>query len=239
MKQHLSLPALLIFTSLFLVFTAPTLAQDSIRNPYKLKIISNVNDYRSSVNKNPNNELVDLARFIPDIQLEIRYATTNNFTHQVIYAQPRAYLRLPAAQALSRVQEMLRGYGYGLKVFDAYRPYEATLKFWEVVKDTLYVAAPQKGSRHNRGCAVDVTIVDLSTGKEVEMPTDYDDFSLKAGTDYIPKSYEALKNRQMLIDAMYLEGFQVLPSEWWHYDYKGWDKYELMDIRFEELEKTK
>lgn len=211
--------------------------QDSLRNPYGLKIIGTMKEYKTSCQKNRNNVLVDLSQVIPGIQIDLRYATSNNFTHKQIYTIPKAYLRLPAATALAKAQELLKAYGYGLKVYDAYRPYAATLLFWEVVKDTLYVASPKTGSRHNRGCAVDVTIVDLTTGAEVEMPTAYDDFSPKAGVAYIPNKMEPLKNRQMLIDAMQMNGFTVMPSEWWHYDFTGWERFGLLDIPFEELDK--
>ncbi len=211
-------------------------SQELERNPYGLQIVGNLKEYRASCVKDKNNELVDLSVAIPGIQLDVRYATENNFTHKVVYTLPKAYLRLPAAKALGKVQEMLRPYGVGLKVYDAYRPYAATLSFWDIVKDTLYVANPQKGSRHNRGCAVDLTLIDLKTGAELEMPTGFDDFTPRASSTYIPKSLEALKNRQMLIDAMYTGGFKVYASEWWHYDFAGWDKYSLMDIPFEELQ---
>jgi D-alanyl-D-alanine dipeptidase len=212
-------------------------SQDSIRNPYGLPITGTMKEYKASCLKDKNNELVDLGQVIPGILLDIRYATSNNFTQKPVYTMAKAYLRLPAASALAKAQELLKAYGYGLKVYDAYRPYAATLAFWEVVKDTLYVASPQKGSRHNRGCAVDVTVIDLATGAEVEMPTAYDDFTPKAGVDYIPKEMEPLKNRQMLIDAMQMNGFTVLPSEWWHYDFTGWQRFGLLDIPFEELAK--
>lgn len=211
-------------------------SQDSLRNPYKLSIVSTMKAYEESCKKNRNNELVDLERVIPGIKLDIRYATDSNFTHKKVYTMAKAYLRLPAANALAKVQELLHGYGYGLKVYDAYRPYAATLAFWDIIRDTLYVASPRSGSRHNRGCAVDVSIIDLATGKEVVMPTAFDDFTPKAGVAYIPKEMEPLKNRQMLIDAMQMNGFTVLPSEWWHYDFKGWENFGLIDLTFEELE---
>lgn len=226
-----------LFFLICMILPLTGISQDSLRNPYGLPIISNMKAYEASCKKSRNNELVDLEKVIPGIKLDIRYATDSNFTHKRVYTMAKAYLRLPAANALAEVQKLLNAYGYGLKVYDAYRPYAATLAFWEIVKDTLYVASPRSGSRHNRGCAVDVSIIELATGKEVVMPTGFDDFSPKAGVAYIPKEYEPLKNRQMLIDAMHLSGFTVMPSEWWHYDFKGWEKFGLLDLTFEELGK--
>jgi D-alanyl-D-alanine dipeptidase len=122
-----------------------------------------------------------------------------------------------------------------LKVIDAYRPYKATVYFYEKVRDSVFVSVPWKGSRHNRGCAVDVSIVTFKTGKEIEMPTGFDDFSVKAHPDYMKLSGKVLKNRSQLITIMKKHGFTVYPAEWWHFDYQGWEKYALMDVSFESL----
>ncbi|HEY0769773.1 MAG TPA: M15 family metallopeptidase, partial [Sphingobacteriaceae bacterium] len=129
-------------------------------------------EYKTAIKSNPEKELVDLEKFIPGLVLDIRYATTNNFTGTVIYNLAKAYARKPVAESLLKAQKDFNALGYGIKVFDGYRPYKATVKFYEVYKDTTYVASPYRGSRHNRGCAIDMTIVDLKTGKDVPMPTE-------------------------------------------------------------------
>jgi D-alanyl-D-alanine dipeptidase len=210
-------------------------AQITIKNPFGLKIISDTAEYQKLTNENPEKTLVDIQKLIPGITLDIRYATTNNFTNQVIYKSPKAFLRKPVAEALNKAQKELTKKGLGLKVFDAYRPYSATLKFYDVYPDTNFVASPRKGSRHNRGCAVDVTIIDLKTGKELEMPTLFDDFTIKASQSYNEIPEKAKENRKLLADLMIRYGFVKYESEWWHYDFKGWENFELMDIPFEEL----
>lgn len=183
--------------------------------------------------------MVDLSLFVKGITLDVRYATTNNFTGEQIYEAPLAFVRQPVAEALKNVSEELALYGLGIKVFDAYRPYSATLKFYEVMKgDTNFVAAPWKGSRHNRGCAVDVTLIDINTGVELPMPTAFDDFTEKAAVDYPDLPDELLKNRKLLIDIMTKYGFETYAWEWWHYDFSGWENFDLMDISFESLHKT-
>ncbi|GCC53659.1 D-alanyl-D-alanine dipeptidase [Chryseotalea sanaruensis] len=193
-------------------------------------------DYQKSIAKNSANELIDLASFVPGIMLDIRYATANNFTKEIIYKQTKAYARKPVAEALKKAQESFAAYGVGIKVFDAYRPYSATVKFYEVYKDTTYVASPYKGSRHNRGCAIDMTLVDLKTGKNLKMPTEYDSFKKEAWPSTIVKDAEVKKNRDLIISVMAKHGFKVNSSEWWHFDFIGWQKFDVLDIDFEELE---
>jgi zinc D-Ala-D-Ala dipeptidase len=206
------------------------------QNPYGLFIITNPEHYKNSIRDNPSNKLVDIAHFIPGLELDIRYAGTNNFTGRQVYEQPRAFLRLPVARALQSVNDDLNQIGLGLKVFDAYRPYSATLKFYEVIGDTNFVAAPWHGSRHNRGCAVDVTLIDLASGEELEMPTVFDDFSEKAALDFPDLSDTVIANRNLLIQAMIKHGFKTYPYEWWHFDFDGWEEFDLMDISFEILD---
>ena len=193
--------------------------------------------YVAMAKKDNKKELVDLEKHVPGLVLDIRYATTNNFTGERIYDKAKAYARRPVADALLAVQKELRPKGLGIKMFDAYRPYRATVKFYEVYKDTTYVASPYRGSRHNRGCALDLTIVDLKTGKELPMPTEYDSFKKEAWPSTPVKDPVIRANRQLLIDVMQKHGFKVNGSEWWHYDFIGWKNYEVMDIDFSELEK--
>jgi D-alanyl-D-alanine dipeptidase len=192
--------------------------------------------YKQSLKGSPEKELVDLEKFVPDMIMDIRYASDNNFTGKKIYDLPKAYARKPVAQALKEAQAEFRKLGYGVKMHDAYRPYSATVKFYEEYHDTTYVASPYKGSRHNRGCALDMTIVDWKTKQELKMPTPYDSFSKDAWPSTPIKDPEARKNRKLIIDVMERHGFKVNASEWWHFDFVGWGKYEVMDIDFEELE---
>lgn len=193
--------------------------------------------YQSTVKTNPKKELVDLEKFIPGVVLDIRYATENNFTKERIYTLPKAYARKPVAEALKKVQSDLKVLGLGIKIFDAYRPYKATVKFYEVYRDTTYVASPYRGSRHNRGCAIDLTLIDLKTGNELKMPTEYDSFRKEAWPSTVIKDSEASKNRSLLIRSMQKYGFRVNSSEWWHFDFAGYRQYEILDIDFEALEK--
>ena len=204
-------------------------------NQYGLKVISRYEDYTATIKADSNNRLMNLEAIIPGVQLDIRYATANNFTGQKVYDSAMAFLRLAPAKALQQVQNELKAQNLGLRVYDAYRPYTITIKFYEIYKDTNFVAAPWLGSRHNRGCAVDVSLIDLSTQQEIPMPTEYDDFTAKAKPDYadLPDSVKA--NRKLLIDIMAKYNFEVHHSEWWHFDYTGWDKYYLMDIPFRQL----
>lgn len=197
----------------------------------------NYQAYANTVASDPKKELVDLADFIPNVVLDIRYATTNNFTGERIYELPMAYARRPVAEGLRKAQREFNALGLGLKIFDAYRPYGATVKFYEVYRDTTYVASPYRGSRHNRGCAVDVTLIDLRSGEELRMPTAYDSFNRNAWPSTPIKDDEARKNRELLIKVMQKYGFRVNSSEWWHFDFIGYRKYEILDIDFEELRK--
>lgn len=183
----------------------------------------------------PADRLVDVRRLAAGILVELRYATANNFTRHVIYpASARCYLRAPVAARLAAVHRLLQARGLGLKVYDCYRPRSAQKTLWDIVPDERYVASPVTGSRHNRGAAVDLTLVDKD-GRELPMPTPYDDFTEKAHRDYQDLPADALRNRKTLQDAMVEGGFTPLPTEWWHFDDPDSARYPLTDIRFEEL----
>jgi D-alanyl-D-alanine dipeptidase len=173
-------------------------------------------------------DLVDIAGVDRSIIVDIPYATSRNFTHKKLYPVNRALLRKPVALALAGVQKNLRKRCLGLKVWDAYRPLSVQKYMWTLVPDPRYVADPRKGSKHNRGAAVDVTLVD-SSGKELAMPTGFDDFSPRAGRNYMKASEEALKNRKLLEAAMKAGGFIPFPSEWWHFDFRNWKDYGVLD----------
>lgn len=194
-------------------------------------------DYIISLPTKPQNELINLENYIPELVLEIRYATENNFTKEKIYSLAKAYARKPVAEALKNAQVEFKKQGLGIKVFDAYRPYFATVKFYEVYHDTTYVASPYRGSRHNRGCAIDMTLVDLKTGKDLPMPTEYDSFRKEAWPTTPVSDPVIQKNRDLTISIMSKHGFKVNSSEWWHFDFIGWQKFDVLDISFEELEK--
>lgn len=219
--------------TLYLLICFPFLLQAQYK--YGLTPVT-LQQYQQQVKANPEKELVNLATAIPGIVLDIRYATANNFTGEVIYNLPRAYARKPVAEALKKAHEEFSKHGVDIKVYDAYRPYSATVKFYEVYRDTTYVASPYKGSRHNRGCAIDMTLVDLKTGKELKMPTEYDSFKKEAWPTTPVKDPVIKKNRDLIISIMEKHGFKVNASEWWHFDFNGWQKFEVMDIDFEELE---
>ena len=204
------------------------------QNKYGLKA-TNYAQYKESLKEHPEKELVDLEKFIPGIVLDIRYATANNFTKEKIYNLSKAYARKSVAEALKKAQLQFSKSGVGIKIYDAYRPYSATVKFYEIYHDTTYVASPYRGSRHNRGCALDMTLVDLKTKQELKMPTEFDSFRKEAWPSTPMTDPEIKKNRDLIIRLMKENGFKVNGSEWWHFDFVGWGKYEVMDINFEEL----
>lgn len=202
-------------------------------NRYGLAVVPDVATYQSLAGRDAEKRLVDLSTL--GIPLDIRYATENNFMKKTLYPVAKAYLRAPAAQALVDVQRELAVRGIGIKVFDAYRPYRVTEAMWEPIKNPDYVADPAKGSRHNRGAAVDLTLIDLKSGAELPMPTPYDDFTPRAAHAFSDLTAEVLANRALLREVMTKHGFEPLPSEWWHYDFRGWERFELMDVGLEEL----
>ncbi|MCX7762433.1 MAG: M15 family metallopeptidase [Candidatus Kryptonium sp.] len=182
--------------------------------------------------------LVDIQKINPRIVVEIKYATDDNFTGRKLYTVSRCFLRKFVALKLDSVQRELEKFGLGLKVWDCYRPLSVQKILWSIVPDERYVANPAKGSRHNRGCAVDLTLVD-SSGKELPMPTKYDDFSEKAHRDYYNLPDTVIKNRKLLEDVMKKYGFIPLPTEWWHFDSEGWERFSILDIPLEELVKDR
>ena len=184
-------------------------------------------------------DLVEITQIDPAIRLDVRYATTNNFMHRPVYREPRAFLQRPAAEALARANRSLKAKGYGLLVFDAYRPWSVTKLFWdsasEAERKIEFVADPRKGSKHNRGCAVDLSLFDLATGMEVKMPSGYDEFSERAYPDYGGGTPESRARRDVLRSAMEAEGFSVYKAEWWHFDYKDWTAYRISNVPLERI----
>ncbi len=185
--------------------------------------------------------MIELIKLDSSIHLDIRYARHDNFVGRPVYSEARAFLQRPAADALVRVHKNLRNEGLGLSIFDAYRPWSVTDLFWRVVEDDQrqYVADPAVGSRHNRGCAVDLTLFDLASGKQLEMPSEFDEFNEKSHPDYPGGAPVQRQNRDILRKAMEQQAFTVNPKEWWHFDYKDWSSFEVSDIPFEQLSRTK
>src|SRR6202167_2662011 len=184
-------------------------------------------------------DLVELVKLDPTIKLDIRYATTNNFLGRPVYTEARAFLQRPAAEALLRAHRELKAYGYGLIIHDGYRPWYVTKIFWEAtpVDKRIFVADPAKGSNHNRGCAVDLSLYDLKTGREVTMPSGYDEMSERAYADFPGGTANERALRALLRRVMEKQGVTVNPEEWWHFDYKDWKKYAIQNVRFEDIGK--
>lgn len=182
-------------------------------------------------------ELVELIALDPTLKLDVRYATGNNFIGRPVYPEARAFLQRPAAEALVRVHSRLHDQGLGLLIFDGYRPWSVTKIFWDSVSGNKrnFVADPKLGSKHNRGCAVDLSLYDRQSGKAIAMPTDYDEMTTRAYPDYAGGSPESRHHRDLLRAAMEAEGYTVHPREWWHFDYKDWPEYPVIDVPFSDL----
>ena len=182
-------------------------------------------------------DLVDVAQLDATIKLDIRYATTNNFMSTVFYKQPRAFLQRPAAHALVRAHRSLAKHGYGILIHDAYRPWFVTKMFWDATpqEQKLFVADPSQGSRHNRGCAADITLYELATGKVVHMIGGYDEFTDRSFADYSGGTSRQRWHRDLLRRTMEAHGFSVYEWEWWHFDFQDWREYPILNLTFEEL----
>jgi zinc D-Ala-D-Ala dipeptidase len=204
-----------------------------------LYVVNGIEAYQQTIKTDSNKRMINIEKLIPEIDLDLRYGTENNFMHRVMYLEKPTFtfLRLPVAKALLQVQKELSKKGLGLKIFDAYRPYAVTEKFWELVHDDRYVADPKKGSGHNRGIAVDLTIINLKTKKELQMPTGFDNFTDSAHHDFMNLSSEDLNNRRLLKETMEQYGFVEFPTEWWHYSFPNPEKYEVLNLSFAALEK--
>jgi D-alanyl-D-alanine dipeptidase len=225
---------------LVLIFFSPTLpAQDTANKRYGVAVIDKLMTYRQLAQADPAKKMVELQSLIPGLRYDLRYATTNNFMQRRMYPANtrRTFLRSPAAHALAAVQQELNSQGYGLKIFDAYRPYSVTVAFWELVKDERYVANPAKGSGHNRGLAVDLTIVDRKTGAVLDMGTGFDNFTDSAHHNFTQLPQAVLQNRQLLKTTMEKHGFTLFETEWWHYFWPNNRDYEVLDIPFRQLQK--
>ena len=182
-------------------------------------------------------DLVELVTLDPTIHLDVRYATPNNFLATPVYTQARAFMQRPAAEALVAASAELRQHGYGVLVHDAYRPWYVTKVFWDATPPDKhdFVADPATGSKHNRGCAVDMTLYDLKTGRPAEMPSLYDEMSERASPAYTGGTAAERERRDLLRRVMESHGFTVYEHEWWHFDYKDWQSYPILNVPFEQL----
>jgi len=222
------------------VFLLSTGAANAQENKYGLKVITAVEELKNSIASNSSKAMVDLKKNIAGLVVDMVYAGADNFMRQRLYpSNARAWLRKAAADSLAVVQKELKPKGLGLKIFDAYRPWSVTDMMWEKVKDDRYAADPKKGSNHNRGVAIDLTIIDLKTGKEWPMGTGFDNFSDTAHHAFMQLPADVLLHRRLLKTTMEKHGFKALDTEWWHYSLVGGEEYELLDMEFGELKKMK
>jgi D-alanyl-D-alanine dipeptidase len=192
-------------------------------------------DLQESIKKDPSKRLVALQSFIPGLAIDLRYAGTNNFTKTVLYRHPFACMRIAPATALLQVQQELNKKGLGLKIYDAFRPFSVTCHIWQLVPDRHYAANPRKGSHHNRGIALDLTIIDLKIGKELDMGTGFDNFTDSAHHDFAQLPPKVIANRRLLKNIMWQHGFNFVPTEWWHYHWRDKATYEVIDLDFDDI----
>lgn len=231
---------ILIYGIVFMLVHFYTFAQDTVFNKYRLWVITSEQQFNKTIQHDSSKLMVDLRKNIPGLQLELRYAGSNNFMHRKLYPDVKTtYLRKAAADSLAVIQTELNKQGLGLKIFDAYRPYSVTEMMWEPVKDDRYAADPKTGSGHNRGIAADLTIINLKTRKELDMGTDFDNFSDTAHHDFKNLPGKVLQNRLLLKTIMEKHGFKALETEWWHYYLPNAKNFELMDLSFDQLKKIK
>ncbi|MES1217791.1 MAG: M15 family metallopeptidase [Bacteroidota bacterium] len=226
----------LFILSTFIAFTGIA-QQDSVQNP---SVTSKYKIYKNQIRLDSSKRMLELKTLIPNLIYDLRYAGTNNFVQRMMYPKNTlfTFLRLPAAIALQKAQQDLNEKGLGLKIFDAYRPFSVTVKFWKLIHDERYVANPAKGSGHNRGIAIDLTIINLKTGDELNMGTGFDSFTDTAHPAFTNLPAEVLQNRKLLRSTMEKYGFVIFETEWWHYYLKDGEWFELLDIDFKKLEKA-
>lgn len=240
--KHL-LPSKLVLKSFIifiLIFSFAPLLLSAQTNKYGLYIIEDRQILQNHLIENPEKEMVDLSTLRPRILFDLKYTTTDNFMNEILYPPIKTtWLRKPAAEALQQAAQELSLLNLGIKVFDAYRPYSVTEKMWEPIKDDRYAADPKTGSGHNRGVSVDLTLVDLQTGNELLMPTEFDNFTDKAHQSFMDLSPEIIKNRALLKQVMEKYGFIALTTEWWHFYLPNASEFELMNLSFDELKKLK
>lgn len=234
--NYYQLFGLLIFSLLFLRGEI-CFSQSNVYNKNGLLIVKDANYLKSQIQKDSSLQMVDLRARIPTLLFDLKYATSNNFMQEKLYPPiTTTFLRRPAANALAEVVMYLKEKGYGIQIWDAYRPYSISEKMWEKIKDPRYVADPAQGSGHNRGISVDLTLINLNTLKEELMPTKFDNFTDTAHSNFMNLSSQVLKNREILTSAMEKFGFIQLETEWWHFYLPNASNYNVLDFSFKELQ---
>ncbi len=231
-----------LFSKLAFLFLLIAIGVESVaqNNSYNRPDVTNkMKEFKHQVKLDSNKRMIELKSLIPDLIYDLRYASINNFMNRLMYPAKTTFtfLRLNTAIALHKVQQELKTKGLSLKIFDAYRPYSVTVKFWELVKDERFVANPANGSGHNRGTTVDLTIIKSTTGKELNMGTGFDNFSDTAHHNFSNLPEEVLQNRLLLKSVMSKFGFKPYNDEWWHYSFTDSIKYEILDLDFKKLKK--
>ena len=231
------------FHTFLVVITFSHLAFSSYFNPFQKQkkplVISSLQRFKNSIKGDSLKQMVPIELVDSSIVVDLKYASANNFTGEELYYKPTAFLRRSAALLLKKVNQELALSGLKIKVFDVYRPWSVTKRMWNLVHDERYAANPAKGSGHNRGAALDVTIVKLSSNEELPMPTAFDDFTEKAHHNYNALPADIIANRALLRKTMENYGFVALETEWWHYSLpNASSKYELLDLEFSKLKKV-
>ena len=233
-RSYIPKPAFVIFFTSFITNCSaqePAFTWPTVTDKWK--------EFKQQVQKDSTKKMLELKKWIPNLVYDLRYASTNNFMHRLMYPANTSitFMRLPAVSALQKIQQELNEKGLGLKIFDAYRPFSVTVKFWELVKDERYVANPSKGSGHNRGIAADLTIIKLTTGEELNMGTGFDNFTDSAHHAFTSLPEEILQNRELLKTTMEKYGFKAFDTEWWHYFLAEGNNFEILDLDFKKLGK--
>ena len=229
---------MLVLAAVFLGCVQIVQAQQRGQNGFGLTVLKNSREFKRSVKKHPGKAMWPLQPMVPQLLIDLKYAGVDNFMKQVLYEPTtNTYLRKEAVLALVKVQQALLQQGLGLKIWDAYRPYSVTVKMWEPVKDERYAANPKNGSGHNRGAAVDLTLINIATKEELDMGTGFDHFSDTAHANFSALPLNVLANRRLLQSLMEANGFKVLDTEWWHFYLPDAKKYELLDLSFKQLKK--
>lgn len=228
---------LLICGIILIVCIEQLYAQKNI-NRFGVHVINTKAEYLQNIHENSGSRLVNIKNYIPGVVTELRYASGRNFMHRRLYKRKaEAYLLQPAAIALIKIQQHLNMQDLEVKIFDAYRPYHVTVKMWTPLRDENYVANPAKGSGHNRGAALDLTLINTNTKEEVNMGTGFDNFTDSAHHDFMNLPDTVLAKRKMLRGVMESYGFKAFESEWWHYSWPDAVKYPLLNLSFETLKK--
>jgi D-alanyl-D-alanine dipeptidase len=226
---------------LFQIFLIFIVLNQMVEAQVALKVVDKTSEIKSSIKAEPKLALVELKSVVTNIRYDLKYATKDNFTGIALYPRKTntTYLRVEPAIALGHVAEELKSKGLGIHIWDAFRPYHVTVKFWELIKDDRYVANPSKGSGHNRGIAIDLTLYNLTTGELLDMPTGYDDFSEQAHHGNETISEKKKVNRELLRSVMEKNGFLIFQTEWWHYYWPNGEQYDVLDFSFRQIERIK